>query len=168
MLVELPAADQIDALAITAPTFEVRKYEFDLADRKADLKYPPCKGQVVLVMVGERGLLLSRGKGDERWGLPSGRIGACEDPETAAKRVAKETTGLGVSSVELAGMYDVTWHYSDVSIKRLHIVYAARVEDELTEDRAMGSSEVRFFTDLSGVDVSDDIVRDAILDCSEK
>ena len=169
LLVELPNAGEVDALAITTPSFEVRKYEYDRGKAKADLKYAPCKGQIVLVMIGEKGLLLCRAKGAKQWGLPSDRIGACEDTVAAAKRVAQEITGMKLRSLELAAMYDVTWHFSDISIKRLHIVYAAQVDDSGCEaERAVGSSEVMFFDDLTGVSVESDLVRDAILDCSEK
>jgi len=169
MLVELPTADEIDALAITTPTFEVRKYEYDMRKSKADLKYAPCKGQVVVVMIGAKGLVLCKAMGEETWTLPSGRIGACEDPVAAAKRVAREATGLGIRSLELACMYDVTWHFSDVSIKRLHVVYAAQTDEDSNEGAiASGTAEARFFKDLTGVRIANDLVRDAILDCSEK
>ena len=129
MLVELPAADEIDDLAITTPKFEVRKFEFDLTDSKADLRYPPCKAQAVLVIKGPHGTALAMGP-DGSWKVPSGRVGAAEEIPTAVKRVAREDFGLTIRSMELAGIYDVIWHYSDLTIKRLHFVYAAMTDDD--------------------------------------
>ena len=168
-MLELPTADEIDALAMTTPSFEVRKYEFERGKERANLKYSPCKGQVVLVIAGEKGLVLSRAAATDRWGLPSGMIGACEDPADAPRRVARDLCGLGLRSLELAGMYDVTWHFSDVSVKRLHLVYAARTDDPVSASSMPGPQvEARFFEDPSEVELESDIVRDAILDCSEK
>lgn len=140
-----------------------------MGKEKANLKYAPCKGQVVLVISGEKGLLLYRREGADGWELPSGLIGACEDPITASRRIARELCGLGLRSLELAGMYDVTWHYSDVSIKRLHLIYAARTDDQVCKPGDGGSAiEARFFGDASGIELCSDLVRDAVLDCSEK
>jgi ADP-ribose pyrophosphatase YjhB (NUDIX family) len=145
----------------------VRKYEFEMGKAKADLNYAPCKGQVVLVIAGPRGTMLRRAKGSDRWGLPSGRIGACEDPLSASKRIARECCDLGLRSLELAGMYDVTWHYSDISMKRLHLVYSAKTDDEgPAADK--GGGETRYFADIPDDKLESDLVRDAISDCREK
>ena len=122
----------------------------------------------MIVIAGEDGLVLFRAKPGGTWGLPSGRIGTCEDPVSAAKRVARESCGLGISSLELAGIYDVIWHYSDVSIKRLHLVYAAQTEDECAPGSSESGHLARFFANASEAELESDLVRDAILDCSEK
>ncbi len=169
MLIELPTADEIDALAITTPRFEVRQFDIDMGDRKASLDYAPCKGQVVLVIIGKKGLILARRRGVKDWTLPTGMIGSAEDFVPAAKRVAREECGVMLRSLELAGMYDVVWHYSDISIKRLHIVYAAVTDDEECRPEAPREcSGPGFHREVPEAALKDDITRSALADCSGK
>jgi len=168
MLIELPTADEIDALALTTPHIEIRKFDFDMKGMKADLNYIPCKGQLVLVVSGKNGVLLTK-KNGEVWSLPSGRIGTSEDPVKAAKRIAKEECGIGLKSVELAGMYDVVWHYSDVSVKRLHLVYAALTDDsECVPGEGAGATQAMFFANIPETSSMDEMLACAISDCSQK
>jgi ADP-ribose pyrophosphatase YjhB (NUDIX family) len=168
MLIELPTADEIDALALTTPHIAVRKFDFDLKGMKADLNYVPCKGQLVLVISGKDGVLLTKKKGGD-WSLPSGRIGTNEEPIKAAKRIAKEECGIGLKSVELAGMYDVVWHYSDVSVKRLHLVYAALTDDlECVPNAASGVIQTKFFANILETPSKDEMLACAVSDCSKK
>ncbi len=169
MLIELPAADEIDSLAITTPRFEVRQFDSDIGERKADLEYSPCKGQVVLVIVGKKGTVLAKRKGAKDWTLPTGRIGSAEDFVQAAKRVAREECGVMLRSLELAGMYDVVWHYSDISIKRLHIVYAAVTDDdECVPEASKECSSPGFHREIPEAALKDIITRSALTDCSGK
>lgn len=169
MLLELPSADEIDDLATTTPHFEVRKFEFDMGDDKADLNYAPCKGEMMLVIVGEKGIALVGNKGSETWKLPSGRIRTHETAIQAAKKLAKEECGLMLRSLELSGMYDVVWHYADLSVKRLHLLYAAITDDcECCSDGRKGASETRFFTEVPKSVLDDELMRNALADCSEK
>jgi len=169
LLIELPTADEIDDLAITSPAFEVRKFELHMGGKRADLNYAPCKGQIVIAIRGQRGTLLVRKKGSKKWGLPTGRIAVPEESIESAKRVAKEDLGISLRRLELAGIYDVVWHYSDVSIKRLHIVYAAETDDEecnLANQKEI--AEWRFFSDIAEDLLMDDLTRSALADCSTK
>jgi len=169
MLIELPTADEIDSLAITTPRFEVRKLEFEMGEKAADLDYTPCKGQVVLVIRGEKGVVYVRHGGEDTWSLPSGRIGPNEEVVRSAKRVARETCGVGLRSTELAAMYDVIWHFSDISIKRLHIVFAALTDDtECVPGKDSQFSEARFFAEIPEMAKRADIDRFALTDCSTK
>ena len=169
MLIELPTADEIDDLAITTPRLEVRKIELDLGKKKADLNYAPCKGQIVLAIRGEGGLALVRRHGEEGWSLPSDRIGPGEDVGRSAKRVAKEQCGLMLRTAELAGIYDVVWHYSDVSIKRLHFVFAALTDDRgCVPAKDAGVSDARFFSEIPTDVQKNEIHSFAIADCSGK
>lgn len=168
MLIELPTADEIDALALTTPHIEVRKFDFDMKGMKADLNYVPCKGQLVLVISGKNGVLWTKKKGGA-WSLPSGRIGTSEETVEAAKRIANEECGIGLKSVELAGMYDVVWHYSDVSVKRLHLIYAAATDDcECVPGDAGGATQVRFFANTPEITSKDEMLACAVSDCSKK
>jgi len=154
---------------MTTPKFEVRSFSYDRRARKADLNYPPCKGQMVLVIAGREGILLSRKGSRSKWGLPSGRIGAAEEPLKAAKRIAAEQAGVSVRSLELAGMYDIIWHFSDISVKRLHFVYAAITDDERCSTELMDEGvEARFFAEVPENLLKDDIASSALADCSEK
>lgn len=165
MLLELPIADEIDCLAMTTPEFEVRKFEYDYRSQKADLRYPPCKGQMILVIRGKDGILLVRTEGSKDWRLPSGRILTYETAQDAVKRVAREECGVGLRSSELAGMYDVVWHYQDVSIKRLHLVYAAVTEDVPV---SIKGRECAFRQDLDEGHLGTEVERAALADSIEK
>jgi ADP-ribose pyrophosphatase YjhB (NUDIX family) len=169
MLIELPTADEIDEIAITTPRLEVRKIEHDRRESKADLNYAPCKGQVVVVIRGADGIPLVKNRGRRDWSLPSDRIAPNEEIETSAKRVATDQCGLTLRSIELAGIYDVIWHHSDVSIKRLHFVYSA-----VTDDRSCNPTkgeeclESKFFKVVPDGLQKDEIQRFALTDCSTK
>lgn len=162
MLIELPAADEIDDLAITTPRLEVRKFELDMAGAKANLNYPPCKAQVVIVARKDGETVLAE-TDEGGWTLPSGMVGAAEEIPTAVKRIAREDFGLMLRSIELAGIYDVIWHYSDMTVKRLHFVYAAVTEDEPSPS----SRKVRRVARPEQV-VGDAVSIAALTDCKEK
>jgi len=169
MLIELPTAEEIDDLAITTPRLEVRKMELDFGRTKANLDYPPCKGQVVVVIRGEDGIPLVRRHDAQGWSLPSDRIAPGEDIGESVKRVAREQCGLMLRSAELAGIYDVVWLYSDISIKRLHFVYAALTDDrKCAPVKGKEISETKFFKDVPDVVRKDDVYRFALADCNAK
>lgn len=169
MLIELPTADEIDSLAITTPRFEVRKFEYELGGKKADLQYAPCKGQIVLVIIGKKGTVLAKRRSTKEWTLPTGRIGAAEDVLQAARRVAKEECGLVLRSLELAGMYDVVWHYAGISVKRLHIVYAAVTDDdECRPESPVECVSPAFHREVPDAALRNEITKSAIADCSGK
>ena len=169
LLIELPTADEIDQLAITSPKFEVRHLSFDMGDEKADLDYTPCKGQVVLVIRSPAGIPLVKDRSGNDWALPSGRIDPNEDIGKSPKRVAREACGVDIRSAELAGVYDVVWHYSNVSIKRLHVVYACLTDDTVC---SLGDPEhiddVRFFREVPSATAKHAIYSHAFADCSTK
>ena len=169
MLLELPTADEIDDLAMTTPHFEVRKFEFDMGKDKADLNYAPCKGEMTLVIAGKNGIALVGDKNSDKWRLPSCKIRTHETAIQAAKRLANEECGLGLRSLELSAIYDVVWHYADLSVKRLHLLYAAITDDcECCTDGRKGTSEVRFFREIPKSVLDDELMSHAIADCSEK
>lgn len=168
MLFELPVADEIDCLAMSTPRFEVRAFEYDRREQKANLNYSPCKGQIVLVICGNRGTILARDAVTGKWTLPTGRIGAAEEITAAAKRVAKDECGVGIRRLDLVGMYDVVWHFSDISIKRLHLIYAAATEDECFEIGPSRGREAKFFRSVPKAVLEDDLVAAALNDCSDK
>jgi len=168
MLLELPTADEIDDLALTSPSFEVRKFDVDLRRRKADLGYAPCKGQVVVVARSERGIAFVKRKRESAWSLPSDRIGANEVIGKSPRRVAREQCGIGLRIVELAGIYDVVMHYLDVSVKRLYAVYAGVSDDTECAVDHPEISEARFFPETPSPLLDRRIALSAIGDCSEK
>lgn len=169
MLIELPTADEIDQLAITSPKFEVRHLSFDMGEEKADLNYSPCKGQVVLVVRGTAGTALVKTRSEKDWGLPSDRVRPNEEIGKAPKRVAKEKCGIMLRSVELAGIYDVVWHYSNVSVKRLHVVYACLTDDTVcSPEKADEIEEAKFFAEVPPATTKHRIHGPALTDCSSK
>lgn len=167
MLLELPVADEIDQLAMSSPRFEVRAFEYDRRKEKANLNYSPCKGQMVLVICGKKGTVLVRDAVTGRWTLPSGRVGAAEEVVAAAKRVAKDECGVGLRGLDLIGMYDVVWHFSDISVKRLHLVYAATTEDDCFEIEPARGREAKPFLEIPERVLDDDLVAAALRDCTD-
>jgi ADP-ribose pyrophosphatase YjhB (NUDIX family) len=169
LLLELPTADEIDQLATTTPHLEVRRFEYDMGNCRPDLNYAPCKGEMVLVIVGEDGVALVRPRGSDEWRLPSGKVRTHETAIQAAKRVAKEECGLALRSLELAGIYEVVWHYSDISVKRLHLIYAAVTDDrECHPEGDKSLCDAMFFTKVPDHVLGNDLMRNALDDCSEK
>lgn len=168
MLLELPTADEIDEMASDRPALLVRRFDFDLKDRRIDLNYTPCKGEVLFVTEGVRGVALVRTEGAVIWTLPSGRICVNEAPEAAAKRIAKEICGIRLGEMDLMALYDVTRHYENVSIKRLLVVYRAKVEDYHSGTDEDGRTRCAFHsTDLEEL-VCEEIDSRAIADCLER
>lgn len=169
MLLELPTADEIDDLACTTPEVRVRKFEYDLRNKKADLDHKPCKGQIVLVIRGTKGTLFVRRKGERAWGLPTDVILTTETAIQSAKRVAGDSWGLGLRSLQLAAMYDVIWHHSDYTVKRLHLVYSCLTDDEESAPgKDSATLEGTFMTGTESVEMKDEISQNALADCSEK
>jgi len=168
MLIELPVANEIDEMALSSPDFKVRTFEFDLGAEKADLNYPPCKGQAVLVIRGEKGTVLMKRHGTAKWAFPTGRIGMAEPIAQGVKRVAKDECGLGLKSIELAGMYDVVRHYSDITVKRLHFVYVGRTDDTAFAPERGSAAEPGFHRQVSEGSLEGDIDKAALEDSSEK
>ena len=166
ILVELPTADEIDELAISTPDLSVRKFEYDMGGRAADLDYAPCKGQMMLVIRSEKGTALVKRKGGKGYSLPSGQINTIEGIAAAAKRVAKDTCGVQLRSMDLAAMYDVVWHFEDVTVKRLHIVYAAVTDDECSPKA--GAAEAGFHKEVSASMLREELDRTALDDCTQK
>jgi ADP-ribose pyrophosphatase YjhB (NUDIX family) len=169
MLIELPTADEIDDLAISTPELSVRKFEYDRRKTEADLNYTPCKGQMILVVRGEQGTLIVKRGGAKSWSLPSAPIMTYEQIADAPRRVAKELCGLSLRSYDLAALYDVVWHFKDVTIKRLHVIYSAVTDDaECTQEAKGGFDETAFRAELPDSLLDDELDRNALSDCSEK
>jgi len=169
LLIELPTADEIDQLAVTSPKFEIRQMEFDMGGKEADLDYTPCKGQVILVARGEQGIPLVRKPSGKDWSLPTDRIGPNENIEKSARRVAREQCGIMLRSIELAAIYDVVWHFSNISIKRLHVVYAGTTDDtECKPEKSSVVREVRFFMQIPVALQKHQVHGHALTDCSGK
>ncbi len=168
MLLELPTADEIDEMASDRPALLVRRFDFNLEDRRIDLDYAPCKGETLFVTGGARGVALVKTEGATIWTLPSGRIGVNEAPEAAARRIAKERCGIRLGEMDLRALYDVTRHYENVSVKRLVVVYRAKVEDYHSAAPEDGHPRCVFHSaDLEEL-VHDEIDSQAIGDCLEK
>jgi len=168
MLLELPTADEIDDLAVSSPSFEVRKFDIDLRRRKADLAYAPCKGHVIVVAKSEAGIAFVRRRRERAWSLPSDRIGVNEVIGKSPRRVAREQCGIGLRIVELAGIYDVVLHFLDISVKRLHVVYAGIAEESECEVSGGDISEARFFAETPSPLHDRQIVLSAIADAGQK
>lgn len=168
MLIELPVAEEIDGLATNYPEFRVRKFEYDIKEGSPDLNRAPCKGQIVLVVNGEKGTVLLRSKDGHSWALPNGSVLMYETPEQAARRVAKAECGLGIRSMVLTAMYDVSWHYPEITVKRLHLVYAAVTDDFEFVTPADKYSGAEFRPEVTANVLGSEIDRQALEDSIDK
>jgi 8-oxo-dGTP diphosphatase len=86
----------------------------------------PAPGVAVVLMEDGCVLLGRRAAGARwagRWGLPAGFIEFDEDFLTAARREAKEETGL---EIEVTGILNVTFNYLAASLHALVVAVAAR------------------------------------------
>ncbi|UCE80979.1 MAG: NUDIX hydrolase [Methanobacteriota archaeon] len=143
----------------------MRRYEFDLIDHELDLDYTPCKGEVVVVFRKGDGVVLMKAKGATRWTLPCARIDMGETAEMAALRVAEGLFGAVVQEAEPRALYDVTRHYSNVSVKRLFIVYSCRTDMELVSKVKDQDSECSLhFGDLDELSL-EELDSQALADC---
>jgi len=168
MLLELPTADEIDELAMSTPTLNVRKFEYDMKGQNADLDYAPCKGQLVMVIRGGGGTVLTRESSDASWHLPTDLIRTFESVPDSTRRVARELCGVSLRSAELVAMYDVLHRFDDVAVKRLYIVFAGITDDPICAVNGSGEHEVRFHADVNLEDLATDIDRAALDDaCPE-
>jgi ADP-ribose pyrophosphatase YjhB (NUDIX family) len=155
-------------MASDRPALIVRRFDFDLKDRRIDLNYTPCKGEVVIVTEGVRGVAFLKVQGAAIWTLPSGRIDVNEAPETTARRIAMDRCGIRLGEVDLRALYDVTRHYENVSVKRLFVVYLAKVEDYHSGAHTEDHPPCVFHsTDLDKL-MCEEIDSQAIADCLEK
>lgn len=69
------------------------------AEKKNKKKLKKSKGGVGLIVVNDRGqVLLGRHYGENEWALPGGHIDSGESAELAAKREAKEETGIDLNN----------------------------------------------------------------------
>jgi ADP-ribose pyrophosphatase YjhB (NUDIX family) len=168
MLLELPVADEIDELAADRPSLIVRRFEYELTDRRIDLEYQPCKGEALFVTDCDRGVALVKREGAKMWTLPSGRIDVNEPPEATARRVALERCRIRLGEVDLRALYDVTRHYENISVKRLFVIYRAEVEDFHSGGGRSPVTECSFHSSDLGDLVCDEIDSQAIADCLGK
>lgn len=168
MLLELPLADEIDEMATDRPSLIVRRFEYELTDRRIDLEYQPCKGEALFVTDCMRGVALVKSDGAKMWTLPSGRIDVNESPEAAARRIAVERCCIRLGEVDLRALYDVTRHYENISVKRLFVIFRAEVEDFHSGGGRMPDTVCTFHSSDLGDLVCEEIDSQAITDCLGK
>lgn len=168
MLLELPIADEIDELAADRPALVVRRFEYDLTDRRIDLEYQPCKGEALFVTDCMKGVALVRREDARMWMLPSARIDVNESPETTVRRTAAEQCCISLGELDLRALYDVTRHYENISIKRLFVVYRAGVKDFHSGGQHAHGIECSFHSSDLGDIVCEEIDSQAIADCLGK
>lgn len=104
--------------------------------------YDPKVAVVMLVLSGDKALLVKRGVAPEKgkWAIPAGFVNAGEVPIEAAAREIAEETGLRVSSLHLV---DVFGNPGD-STADILIAYMARVSGG-TVEAADDAEEAAFF-----------------------
>lgn len=115
-------------LTLSASEFAVQVCE--VCERPHYRNAKPCAG---VVMVQDHHVLLVRrtlepGKG--LWNIPGGFLGETELPEAAARRVAREETGLEVVLRDFLGFYLDTYVFHGEQLTILNIYFVANVHGE--------------------------------------
>ena len=87
----------------------------------------PCVGVVAVRRTEFLALRRSREPWRGYWDLPGGFCDQGEHPEDAARREAREETGLEVEILGLAGIYLDTYPFQGQVLSILNLYYAARV-----------------------------------------
>ncbi|MFQ5837321.1 MAG: NUDIX domain-containing protein [Thermoplasmata archaeon] len=127
--VEKPPEEELHQLLQKYGRVKRRIVDWDL--RKLDQKrdYPPCFGEVVLLIFDEENriaLVRKRGSPRDIFTFPQGRIDAGEGVEKAAAREAKEETGMDVKVEALAAMHIVNICFKSWDLERWHFIVVCR------------------------------------------
>lgn len=103
-------------------------------------------GAGVVVVDGERLLLVEDFRGPGTWKIPEGVPEIPESPREGAARELEEETGLSVDPDDLVYLYDVGKHVKK-DMFRMHIVYAVdRTETTGPLEAGSDATDARFWT----------------------
>lgn len=107
----------------------------------------PAAGIVIANPQGEI-LLIKRSRNPKKnyWDIPGGFINAEETAEEAAKREAKEETGIQFSQLQFLGTYVLKYPHKGITHDVICIVYSAKlVQSPPVFTNSAESSQIKFF-----------------------
>ncbi len=128
-IIEKPADEEIDRLLRKYRRIRRRVVDWDMPQLDPARDYPPCFGEVVLLIIDDVGRIAAmrkRGASEEAYMLPQGRIDEGEGIEDAAVREAFEETGREVKVEEVAAVHRVRIRFKSWRLERWHFVMICR------------------------------------------
>lgn len=146
--VEKPPDEELNRLLENYGRLRTRIVDMDFRhiDEKRD--YPPCFGEVVLLIHDSEGRLATvrkRGSPDGAYGLPMGRISEAESVEEAAVREAFEETGRAVKVEEVVALHRVRYKFMRWNLERWTFILLCRpLTDEGAPQDTEEIEEVKF------------------------
>jgi ADP-ribose pyrophosphatase YjhB (NUDIX family) len=102
---------------------------------------PTTLGVKVVVIHGEKVLMIKNTYGKDVWTFPVGGVIRNESPESAAKRDVLEEVGIGVSSVRMLGEFISALEYKKDTIK----CYSASIDNPVIVIDGDEVKEARWF-----------------------
>lgn len=95
-------------------------------------------GKILLVKEAKE---TARGK----WSHPAGWIDVGENPIDAAKREAKEETGLDFAPTHILGVYSLAKYNANIAHHSIKIIFIGTISNEKTGELAEDVSETKWF-----------------------
>lgn len=129
--VERPSDAEMNRLLEKYGRIRRRIVDWDMRhlDERGD--WPPCHGEVVLLVRDREGrLVAARKRESEHYQLPMGRIQPGESIEEAARREALEETGWSVEVDEVAALHRVRIHFRAWELERWFFIVLCRPQDD--------------------------------------
>lgn len=153
--VERPPDEEMDRILETYGRIRRRVVDWDLRHLNEDPDYPPCVGEVVLLILDNEGRLATvRKQGSEHWILPMGRIAPGETVEEAAAREAKEETGWEVRVEEVRALHRARIRFQTWRLERWYFVVVCRaLQDEGGPQDTEEIAEAQFVRLPSGIPI---------------
>lgn len=132
MRVERPPDEELDRVLSAYGRIRRRVVDWDLRhlDERGD--WPPCFGEVVLLIRDDEDrVALVRKRESEHEELPIGRIEEGESVEEAAHREAREETGHTVEVEEIKALHRVRIQFKSWNLERWFFVVLCRAMEDL-------------------------------------
>ncbi len=129
--VEKPQEGELDRLLKRYRRIRHRVVDWDWRQFDESKDYPPCDGEVVLLILDGQGRLAvvrKRGAPEDSYMLPMGRIGEGESVEQAARREALEETGMAVGVEDIPAIHRARIRFKRWNLERWYFIVQCAVE----------------------------------------
>lgn len=127
---ERPSDEEMDRILETYGRIRRRVVDWDFRHLDESGDYPPCQGEVVLLLRDEEGRLVAVQRRDspDHWILPMGRIDPGERVEDTAVREAREETGYDIRVEEVAALHRARIRFKAWDLERWYFVVLGRCQ----------------------------------------
>ncbi len=132
-VVEKPPEEELDRVLEKYRRIRRRVVDWDWRDFDESTDYPPCFGEVVLLILDGEGRLAvvrKRGSPEDRYMLPMGRINEGEGVEEAAEREALEETGLVVRVDDVSALHRARIRFKRWNLERWYFIVQCSIRDD--------------------------------------